>query len=71
MTMYRYMLGDVLNGGCVIALSKEEAIAKVKAFYAECATYCESNEHLVDEDITVWNDDEGFIKNCPDVVEVY
>ena len=71
MILYRYMIGDVVAGGCVVALSKKDAHTKVKAYYEEYSTWHENNTGLKDEEITVWLDGEGFIDEHPHVVEVY
>ena len=69
--LFRYMIGDVVAGGCVVAASWKEAEAKVRAYYCEFVAYGDSYLTLKDEEITVWGDGEGFIEECPDVVEVY
>ena len=71
MILFRYMLGDALNGGCVIASNIEEATKKVKAYYEEYATCCYRKEQIIGEDIKVWYDDEAYIGEHPDVLEVY
>ena len=71
MRMFRYMVGDVLAGGCVAASGHDEAQAKVRAFYDELVAQCSSNETYKNAEITVWDNGEGFMLNYPDVVEVY
>ena len=71
MKIWRYMVGDVVAGGCVLASTSEEATAKVRAFYDELATYCDKNETYIGIEITVWDDGEGFMQKFPDVLEVY
>ena len=48
--MYRYMIGDTLSGGCVLAENEEEAKAKVRPYYAD--------EYGADIEISIWIDDE-------------
>lgn len=69
--MFRYMVGDVMAGGCVIAANQDEALVKVKAFYYELATRSEHCEIYKTANFIVWNDGEGFMGDFPDVVEVY
>lgn len=71
MHLYRYMVGDTLAGGCVLAANDKDATTKVRAFYDELATYSDNNALYVGAEITVWRSGEGFIKEFPDVVEVY
>ena len=61
--MYRYMLGDKIYGGCVLALTKKEAIKKVEKYYEK---YYEILPET-DLKVTVWLDDEF----PPDLVEIY
>ena len=59
LNMYRYMIGDTLSGGCVLAENEEEAKAKVRPHYAD--------EYDTDIEITIWIDDEL----SADVVQFY
>lgn len=71
MKMFRYMVGDVLAGGCVVAANHDEALTKVRAYYDELAAYGNGNEIYETANITVWHDGDGFLCKHPDVVEVY
>ena len=68
--LYRYMVGDIYAGGCVLASSVEDAIAKVRAFYREMMKQDVDCDYE-DTRITAWDYGEGFLEECPDVVEVY
>lgn len=71
MILFRYMVGDVLAGGCVLATNETEAESKVRAFYDELAAISGDNTVYTGAEITVWQGGDGFIEKFPDAVEVY
>lgn len=68
--IWRYVVEDGGAGGIVIADTKNEAIKKVKnayrtGGYGKDFNFCE---------LIVWKaieDDDGYLKNSPDVLECY
>ena len=66
--MFRYMIGDVERGGCVLASNEQIAELKVRTAYEKMAAYSDKLAlELKDMKITVWRDDEI----AADIVEVY
>ena len=65
--MYRYAIGDVERGGCVVAANKKQAENKVRRAYEKMAerSYSIALE-LKDMQISIWSDE-----IAKDVVEVY
>jgi len=71
MKMFRYMVGDVLAGGFVMASNQDEELVKVKAFYNELTTRNDNDSIYNDAEFIVWNDGEGCMVEFPDVLQVY